>query len=125
MTTATVDNASKTELRILCKSAGIKGYGNMNNDQMRAALTTHAGNKQNQEPAAAKKPEPKAGAPVARRGGEPSIRKWLAEQFKKKGSVPVADAIAYADRTGRSKVTVYRMAAACGHRAQKGVFVPI
>lgn len=112
MTTAKLDTATKQELRILCKSNGIKGYGKMSNEQMRAALKAHA------KPAAEKKR-----APAAKRAEQPSIKEWLAEQLKK-GPLPIADAIAYAERTKRSKVTVYRMAAACGARAEKGIFVP-
>ena len=58
------------------------------------------------------------------RGDQPSIREWLAEQLNKKGSLPVAEAIAHAERSGRSKVTMYRMSAVLGYRAEKGVFVP-
>ncbi len=42
MNTPILDTASKLELRALAKSAGIRGYGNMTNDQMRAALRAHA-----------------------------------------------------------------------------------
>ena len=119
MNTATLDTATKTELRILCKSAAIKNYGKMSNDQMRAALKAHADNKP--EPTT-KKTKKRASASM--RGDQPSIREWLAEQFKTKGSLPVADAIAHAEKTERSKVTVYRMSAVLGYRAEKGVFVP-
>lgn len=118
MTTANLETATKQELRILCKSAAIKNYGKMSNDQMRAALKAHAESKT--EPTAKK---PKKGAPAAKRGDQQSIREWLAEKLKK-GPLPVADAIAYAEKTKRSKVTIYRMAAVCGARAEKGVFVP-
>lgn len=74
------------------------------------------------KPAVKKTAPKKPGKPVAKREGEqPSIKDWLAEQFKK-GSLPIADALAYAASTGRSKVTVYRMAATLGAKAKKGVF---
>src|SRR5687768_1543455 len=41
MVMSTLDTATKTELRILCKAQGVKGYGSMNNDQMREALKEH------------------------------------------------------------------------------------
>lgn len=141
MTSASIDKATKQDLRILCKSNGIKGWGKMSNDQMRAALKAQLPRGNGDESAAvefyreeeqkaratkksaAKKSSPKKGTPAARRDGQPSIREWLAERLKK-GPLPIADAIAYAEKTKRSKVTVYRMAAACGARAEKGVFVP-
>lgn len=72
--------------------------------------------------AGTKKSGAKKSAPATRGSEQPSIREWLAEQLKK-GPLPIADAIAYAEKTKRSKVTVYRMAAVCGARAEKGVFV--
>ncbi len=118
MTNATLDTATKAELRILCKSAGVKGYDKLSNEGMRAALKAHTESKT--EPTTKK---PKKRASAATRGDQPSIREWLAEQLKK-GPLPVADAVAYAEKTKRSKVTIYRMAAVCGARAEKGVFVP-
>jgi hypothetical protein len=38
---ALVSGMKKNRLREGCKAAGIKGYGNMNNDQMREALQQH------------------------------------------------------------------------------------
>jgi hypothetical protein len=40
--TASLDTATKAELRILCKAAGI-AYGKLDNAGMRAALKAHAG----------------------------------------------------------------------------------
>jgi hypothetical protein len=51
-----------------------------------------------------------------------SVREWLVARLKK-GALPVADALAYAERTGRSPVTVYRMARVAGARAKDGQFV--
>lgn len=64
----------------------------------------------------------KSKKPAAKKQPAQSVREWLVARLKK-GALPVADALAYAERTGRSSVTVYRMARVAGARAKDGQFV--
>jgi hypothetical protein len=134
MTTASLDTATKAELRILCKSAGVRGYGKMTCDQMRGALRAHSAPERltNSIPVkvVAKNPASQSAARVrakkaaSKSTGEPSIREWLETQLAK-GELKVADALAFAEKSGRSKVTVYRQARELSYAARKGIFVKV
>ena len=144
MTTATLDSATKQELRILCKAAGI-AYGKLDNAGMRAALKAHASAPDRLTDVVPVKPVDTQPVPVtddgdkpirpARKGAKkprakaaksdaPSIREWLEARLLK-GELKVEDALAYAEKSGRSKVTVYRQARELSYAARKGVFVKV
>jgi hypothetical protein len=139
--TASLETAGKVELRLLCKSNGVKGYGNMTTEQMRSALRAHAPERltdtvpvkpvdvqplpvtdDGHTPIRAAR-QPKKSAPKkSTKSDAPSIREWLEARLAK-GELKVEDALAYAEKSGRSKVTVYRQARELGYSARKGEFV--
>lgn len=131
MSTPTLDTATKTELRILCKAAGIKGYGAMDNAKMRAALKAAARKNLDSDPgmpdaatARIDKAVAKSGSKKARKkqtGDQPSVRQWLETRLAK-GELSVADAKAFVESTGRSAVTMYRQAKELGYGVRKAVF---
>lgn len=122
MTTPNLDTATKTELRILCKAAGI-AYGKLDNAGMRAALKAHAARSDEpRNPVSKKAAQLRAAKAASKESGEPSIREWLEARLAK-GELKVADALAFAEQTQRSKVTVYRQARELGYSARKGSFV--
>jgi hypothetical protein len=69
---------------------------------------------------AAKKPH----AMKAAKSDAPSIRESLEARLAK-GELKVEDALAYAEKSGRSAVTVYRQARELSYSARKGVFVKV
>jgi hypothetical protein len=111
---------TKNELRAACKANGVKGYGNMDNAKMRAALESAIGDVADPiaeveaaevAPAKAKK----ARTPRAPRDdSKPSVRTWLDARVSQYGSVKVEDAKAFVKETGRSVVTMYRQAQELG-----------
>jgi hypothetical protein len=54
----------------------------------------------------------------------PSIREWLEARLAK-GELKVEDALAYAEKSGRSKVAIYRQARELSYAARNGVFVKV
>lgn len=134
----TIEKSGFNALRKLCRENGVK-YGNATTPQMRAMLKAKAAGEPVPAPpkskaAGERKPRGKAakpakpgkapkgkakGAPKGTRDG--SLRQWLADKAAR-GSFPVHDAIAYAESTGRSAVTVRRQASELGIRAKKGIF---
>lgn len=120
---------TKDQLRNACREAGIKGWGKLNNSGMRKALaalerftdtppvkklgrnldsdpgTPDAATEARIDKTVAKS---KASKKIAKKSAsdQPSIRAWL-EQRLAKGELKVADALAFAEQTKRSKVTVY------------------
>jgi hypothetical protein len=107
---------TKNELRAACKAHGIKGYGNMDNAKMRAALESAVGDasEPGAEPVVEAKPKKVRTPRAPRENAEPSVRTWLDSRVSQYGSVKLEDAKAFVKETGRSVVTMYRQAQELG-----------
>jgi hypothetical protein len=137
--TASLETAGKVELRLLCKSNGVKGYGNMTTEQMRAALRGHAperltdavpvtkvdallpvtddGHTPIRAARKAKRKAPKKA--TGKLSDKPSVKEWLQAQLDKHGEVKVDASKKWVTDSGRSLVTLYRQAQECGARLDR------
>src|SRR5262245_57091912 len=105
---------TKPQLRASCKEARVKNWGAMSNEKMRRALkardraqeerpTTANTVADGEVPAKVKRAAKKAADAAARagKGGKMSVRDWIAQRLAK-GKLSLADAVAYAESSGRS-----------------------
>lgn len=94
----------KVELRAACKEAGIKNYGKMNNDGMRAALEAHYAAPVQEEQAAPTEPEAvvtEEEAPVFAKGGLAAmVQQMIGAKSEKQVEKQAAPASAKSTSTG-------------------------
>jgi hypothetical protein len=108
----------------------------MSNEKMRLALkardraqeerpTTANTVADGEVPAKVKRTAKKAADAAARagKGGEMSVRDYIADATKGGKKLKISDALDFAKRTGRSKVTVYRMIRENKHHVVDGMVV--
>jgi hypothetical protein len=138
------DDLNKSALRALCKTHGVKNYGNLSNDGMRKALAAlerftetppvkklknldsdpgkpDAATEERIDKAVAKS---KGKKPAKKSVSEqPSVKAWLAAQIDKHGEIDVEKAKEWVGSSGRSNVTLYRQSAELGLKLDRKVGV--